>query len=209
MREIPAKVWHYVVAIATGLVFVALSDLPVWPATWWRAAAIAVALTAILHLAWEHLLWRIPLVRRVTGRPDVRGTWRGVMESQFHTNVVADQGAECRTGTARIEVFAVIRQTASRIHVTMLAERSEGTSTAQSLYGDGSRAQAIVVYRNEPHHAGVLVAHFGTSLYTFQSDGKRIEARHWTDRFTRGTFASEERVAAFADSYPQAKRLFS
>lgn len=209
MQDIPSKVWYYVVAIATGILFVALSDLPLWPPSWWRPAAIAVSMTVLLHFVWDRLLWRIPLVQKISGRPDVRGTWKGRMRSQYHTNLQGQHNEDCKTGVAELDAYVVIRQTASRIRVTLLAERSQGSTTAYSHYGDGSRAQAIVVYQNVPQEAGVLIAHHGASIYTLQANGKRIEFRHWTDRFTRGHFAAETRVAQYADSYDQARRMFA
>lgn len=108
-----------------------------------------------------------------------------------------------------VQVFLVVRQTAVSIKVHLYSKTSSGDSEITSHYGDGSRAEAIVVYRNRPHDAGALVAHQGTTHYVFQRDGSRIDGRHWTDRFTRGNVVFTERVPGYADSYADAERMFA
>src|SRR2546427_446344 len=51
-------------------------------AAWLRFYPGAVTIVVLAIAAWEHWLWRWPLVQRLPGVPrDIRGTWKGELET--------------------------------------------------------------------------------------------------------------------------------
>lgn len=198
----------YVAALAAVLVFVFSSDLPLWPANWWKAAATAVSITAVVDLLWDHLLWKLSLVVRLTGRPNVAGTWKGRLSSQYHTNWGQSAESACELRTAEIDVYLVVRQRFGAIRIHQYTKSSAGETHFAAYNGDGSRAEAVTVYRNDPKPGEAMAPHRGTTHYVFQADGKRITADYWTSRFTRGTVVFDEWRPKKASSFEEAIALF-
>src|SRR5688572_11434065 len=66
----------------------------------------ATSAAGLFVLLFDHLLWRVPKVgRRVSKRPDVRGTWRGTLASHWVNPETNERIAPDP------EVYLVIRQT--------------------------------------------------------------------------------------------------
>src|SRR5207248_7782274 len=72
-------------------------------------------------LLYDQWIWRWPLIRKLTRRPVIHGTWK----TALHSNHASVRGAP-------IECYLVIRQTYSRVSVRLLVERS----ASRSMSGD-------------------------------------------------------------------------
>lgn len=209
MSAAARQVWAYVGALAAVVIFMVLYGIPIRPFSWWRSVSGAVLVTVVAFALWDNLLWKIPIVMQWTGRINVNGTWKGRLSSQFHTNTQAAPGADCQVKRADIDVYLVIRQRFSSIRIHQFTSTSSGEGQVSDYHRNGSgRSEAIMVYRNDPHEAGVLQAHRGTVHYIFERAGKRIAAEYWTNRFSRGLITFDEKHGAHADTFPAAQQLF-
>jgi hypothetical protein len=137
----------------------------------------------VLALAFDKWLWRwAPLHPWFVATPDLQGTWRG--------ELVSDWRREGGEPIAPVEAFLVVRQTFSTISMRLLT--SESTSVL--LSGSVSKAPdgvdtASGVYLNTPdalrreaspiHHGGLILQIQGIPPAALQGE-------YWTDRKTKG-----------------------
>src|SRR5690606_25842368 len=79
-----------------------------------RLFSVAVLACTVVFNAWDLWLWRLHLVQRIPGVPrSIRGTWKGTLTS-YWADPVSGAMPEPKT------VFLVVRQTASRLVVSLL-----------------------------------------------------------------------------------------
>lgn len=193
-------------------VVVAVFALGIWmggeqvKASWLRYYSAAVLVAAFALGVWDQWLWRARLVQRFASVPrDLNGTWRGTLES-FWRDPATNQRP------APIVVYLVVRQTASRSSVRLLAPDSESTSTIARLADDEGEAVLAYMYVGTPelrveHRSR---AHNGSAF--LRASGRpatRLRGRYWTDRDSRGELAFDERVPNHAEDYRDAASLFS
>lgn len=169
------------------------------PTTFFSPLSLVVTLLAGLLYAFDAWLWRWPLVCSLVGRPDLRGTWKGVIRSNAKTsnhNVNAEP----------IEVFVTIRQTFSTLHLRLLSPESQSFSLTSNLFEEAPEQFAVTwVFRNEPR---LLVqdrsrAHLGGGLLRLTGEANSSMSGHyWTDRNTSGeidlAFVARERANDYA-----------
>jgi hypothetical protein len=163
------------------------------PAFFAPLSAVVTAVVVALA-AFNSWLWRWPVVRSLVGRPDLRGTWRGVI----------------RPGTTAvpIDVFFVVRQTFSTLHLRLLSAESQSFSLAANVVEEAPGQHAVTwVFRNEPrlqvrsrspiHNGGGLLRISGTSL----------NGHYWTDRSTSGEMALELLTRVAVNDFDAARRF--
>lgn len=166
----------------------------------------AGAVVSLFVLAFDHILWRIPRIgRRLSKRPDIRGTWRGRLASGWE---------DPRTGE-RIppdpEVYLVVRQTFWSVNAHLLTKESKSCSTTAIIEDDGcDQYQLVAQYRNTPR-ASVRdrseVHHGSFKLDIGGEPVDRLEGYYWTDRNTMGEFGFDKRSLRLVDSYAHAQAL--
>lgn len=148
----------------------------------------------------DRWLWRWPGIRTAVGRPDLEGTYWGVIRSEW---VNPDTGQK----PAPIPAAIVIKQTYTCITVTLCTAESTSSTIAATLdEGPDGRFAVAGLYRNEPrlsvqersrmHHGGVRLHLAGPDT--------RLHGSYWTDRDSKGemefTRVSAKRAADFAEA---------
>lgn len=158
--------------------------------------------------AFERWGWRWPRLHpRLIGTPDVRGTWRGMMESSW-----IDPATE-KVRPPKV-VYLSIRQTLTTVWVRLLTNESASDQMVGSVKKDSVSEDWLLsyTYRNtpklplrktSPEHRG------GTFLTIFGEPPARIEGEYWTSRDTKGTLAMDAHVRAVAPSFVDAEALFA
>lgn len=137
----------------------------------------------VLALAFDRWLWRWPPLHPwFVATPDLQGTWRG--------ELVSDWYREDGDPIPPIEAFLVIRQTFSTISMRLLTSES----ASMLLSGSVSKAPdgvytATGIYLNVPdplrreespiHHGGLILQIQGVPPAALQGE-------YWTDRKTKG-----------------------
>lgn len=166
------------------------------------AAGAAASLAVLLF---DHYLWRAPkLGRWVSKRPDLRGTWRGVLSTQW---------VDPRTGQRKppdTEVYFVIRQTFWQISGDLLTMESRSCSAIAAIEREGSHYKFVAQYRNVPRVSKRPPSTVHHGSFTLDIAGEpvdRLEGFYWTDRCTMGELEFDRRSPKAVDSFAHARQL--
>src|SRR5438477_619196 len=101
------------------------------PLDYLKAFSYAVTGVSFALLLWERWLWSGRLFRPwLTTRPDLRGTWKGWLASDWVDPVT-------KQGRGDIECYLVIRQTFSTLDLRLLTEESGSISLSANIVADG------------------------------------------------------------------------
>jgi hypothetical protein len=164
----------------------------------------AGAVASVVVLAFDHWLWRMPGIgRKFSKRPDIRGTWRGRLASNW---VNPETGARIDPDP---EVYLVVRQTFWSVTANLITKESKSCSTTATIEDDGcGQYQFVAQYRNTPR-ASVRdrseVHHGSFKLDISGQPVDRLEGYYWTDRNTMGELVFDRRSKAVTDSFQHAR----
>lgn len=205
----PAKVILQVVAalvvaamfLSTGLRGHAPQTLVEW------LAPITPAVTVAFAGLWlfDRFIWRWPLVRRLTGRPVLDGTWHGELASDW-VNPQTDQRIP-----ADPDVFLVVRQSFWRISVRMYTKESKSASLLAALKtADDGVHELVYVFANKPRpdvrHRSAQ--HYGTVVLgvpRHRSEG--FEGEYFTGRGTGGEMRFRRHFKGYIESHARGQEL--
>jgi hypothetical protein len=191
-----------VVAAVTAAVGFALSVIynsSTGAATALRAYAYSTSIAIFLFLIYDRYVWHWPIVRRVTKKPDLRGTWKGELKSSY-----------LRDGKPLSPIPSIlrIRQTNSTHQVTLFTgESASVTEQSQMVKEPDDRWRLTWTYSNTPR-ASVRDrsdCHLGTAEVTFDP-GEGLVGSYYTDRLTRGELAFPVRSRKLYTSVDGAQR---
>ena len=166
----------------------------------------ASSVASLLVLAFDHFLWRLPKVgRRFSKRPDMRGTWRGRLASNW---IDPETGQRIDPDP---EVYLVVRQTFWSVTANLITKESKSCSTTATIEDDGcGQYQFVAQYRNTPR-ASVRerseVHHGSFKLDIGGEPVDRLEGYYWTDRNTMGELEFDLRSGKAVDSFSHAQGL--
>jgi SMODS-associating 2TM, beta-strand rich effector domain len=159
----------------------------------WVKVVSALPLVVVVAFAvFDNWAWQIRAVRKVTGRPQLNGTWRGELTSLRNDA----EGRE--VPHEPMPIYLAIRQTFLNIRISLLSVESKSRSIGPILERHGAHDYTIYYHytnlpglearERSPTHAG------GARVEVGGIDPSRLNGEYWTDRRTRGTF-SVERVS--------------
>lgn len=166
----------------------------------------ASSVAGLLVLAFDHFLWRLPRVgRKLSKRPDMRGTWRGRLASNW---INPETGQRIDPDP---EVYLVVRQTFWSVAANLITKESKSCSTTATIEDDGcGQYQFVAQYRNTPR-ASVRerseVHHGSFKLDVGGEPVDRLEGYYWTDRETMGELEFDRRSVKAVDSFTHAQAL--
>src|SRR5579859_2810115 len=167
-------------------------------------SSYAVPGVGLILLFWNRWLWSWWIFRPwLSKRPDLRGTWKGVLHSEY-----LDPATQQRSGP--IDVYLVIRQTNSDINVRLFSAESSSVSLSGNLISDGVDVNTLVItYRTEPQlfkreqspiaYGGMLLNVRGDKVY-------QLDGEYWTDRLTRGEAKFTTRSRMICHDFGQASQ---
>lgn len=204
----PSSLAVRIVALIVALVFTIAS----WVTTgnpdtaFLRFFSTAVLIATGAFAIWEKWGWRARPAQLFAAVPtDVNGTWRCTLESSW-VDPETGNGVQPKT------VYLVVRQNFSSATITLISNESRSRSSlARSVQEDGSWVLHYI-YTNEPdfsardrspiHHGSGVVQIIGRP-------GTRLLGHYWTDRQTRGDFASDNHSKSHAEDYISASGMFN
>lgn len=171
-----------------------------------RPLGAATAAAGLFVLAFDHLLWRVPKVgRRISKRPDLRGTWRGTLTSHW------DDPQTQQRVPLDPEVYLVVRQTYWTVSASLITKESKSCSTTAVIEDDGcGQYQLVAMYRNTPRAAVRHRSEVHHGSFKLDIGGEpvdRLEGYYWTDRNTMGEFDFDRRSKSTVESYAAAQAL--
>ncbi|MGB8295730.1 MAG: hypothetical protein WCG85_09920 [Polyangia bacterium] len=174
--------------------------------TWFRPFSTVVGILLLFLVVFDIWAWRLPFLQGwFVPRPDVRGTWRVLLQSDWK------EPASGQT-IAPILAFLVVRQTFSMISMRMLtAESASELVGAAIAKAEDATYRISGVYRNEPKLAvrERSPIHYGALLLDVEgSPVERLAGHYWTDRSTRGQIVSTARKSEIFGNFDGASRAF-
>jgi hypothetical protein len=195
----PTPNWtRAVIALAAGvwaLIFVATGGS--LEATWAKPLGLVAAVVVFLLLVFDLWIWRWPVVRRITRRPVLRGTWRTELRTSYETRA-----------EELIEAYLVIRQTYSKMFVSMLFDRSQSTSMSGDLVSEDGRCVLYYVFRSDKQtlEPGENPPARGAAQLTVaMAPSVHLEGDYWMEHGTRGRVASVGHTQVIYDTYQAAR----
>jgi hypothetical protein len=174
------------------------------PLDYVKAFSYVVTGVSFALLSWERWLWSWRIFRPwLTTRPDLRGTWRGHLVSNWADPIT-------KKGRGEIEAYLVVRQTYSTIDVRLLAAESASVTLSANIVADGEGIHTVaVVYRNTPRallRNRSPMGHGGMLLYVRGLPIHQLDGEYWTDRETKGELDFRFRSSELCHDFDQAQK---
>ena len=182
----PTALARTIVLIVSGIYSIVLFGLGLELPGWWRfLVSFLPTLTVIIVVVWDLWLWRLPGVRRLIRRPDLRGLWRVSLTPH------PDSGIPQGGNRGPITAFLEVKQSFWAVHLRLYTDQSSSKSTAVSWLPtyESSVDNLTFTYDNTPK---VSESHRSTrsagacNLIPTSLKPKEIEGSYFTDRFTKG-----------------------
>lgn len=172
-----------------------------------RPFGMVVSAIVLLSASFNRWAWSWKLFRGwYVNRPDLRGTWRATLESDW---------IDPETGmtVAPIEGYVVIRQTLSTLSARLVTAESLSKSITYGLTSEADEVfRLAVVYRNEPKidlQGDRSEIHHGSFLVEVPEDVPReLHGHYWTDRKTRGAMHCTDRIRQYCNTFPEAIKAY-
>jgi hypothetical protein len=140
----------------------------------------------------------------LTTRPDLRGTWKGTLQSNW-VDPVTNQSR------GAIDIYLVIRQTYSKVDVRLFSAESSSVSLSSNIFADNAGLYTLAItFRNTPtvlRRTGSPISHGGMLLYVRGTPIHQLDGEYWTDRSTKGELMFSAKTAAISHDFGQATRL--
>lgn len=195
----PTQTWTRLIIFAAAAIWallaIAAGERLEW--SWARWIGIASAVVVLGVLVFDRWVWRWPLVRRVTRRPILHGTWRTELRTSYEAR--ADE---------TIEAYLVVRQTYSTICIDMLFDRSQSTSMSGDLVTENGRCVLYYVFRSDKQtleRDENPPARGAAQLTVSRRPAVRLEGDYWMEHGTRGRVATTGHTSVLYDSYNDAQ----
>lgn len=162
------------IALALGRLFAAMGFEP----PWWLDVPALFGCFALVWLVYDRWVWRWKLFgSNLSGVLDLSGKWTG--------EVVSDHN-----GGTRSPADMIVRQTATRLLVTMTTEHSESHSTMAALCSSPGANQGVrYVYANRPRTLtpGTMAPHEGMVRLSLSHDSRALTGDYEADRHRSNT----------------------
>jgi hypothetical protein len=154
-----------------------------------KTVSITASIATVVFVLYDRFLWRLPVIRTITGKPHVAGTWRGTLQSDY-----------VRPGEAApvpaIPTVIRVKQTDSNLYVTLFTSESASvTEQARLIEESDGRWRMSWLYINNPRqsvqfrsstHRGVC------DLYLSGRQGDVLRGSYFTSRRTTGELTFTE-----------------
>jgi hypothetical protein len=143
---------------------------------WWVEGPSIVGLYGLFYSFFNERVWRLSLIQRMLKIPDLRGMWRGYIQSSYDNF------------ESKIDAKMEIRQNWTRMLVTMQTQMSKGYSLGAMIITHGSDEMVLSFeYFNEPKPTATSAMHMhgGTTRLTIAPDFRSLDGDYYTGRDRR------------------------
>lgn len=173
--------------------------------------SVVVSVLVLLGLAFEHILWRQRWLHGwFVKRPDLRGTWRVELKSDW-------TDPQAGRKTPLIVCYMGVNQTLSKLQMHLMTLESESWLIAEgirfSLNGNGYQVAGIYTNKPQMHLRGDRSEiHQGAFVLDTHGSPARPDSmtgEYWTDRRTSGQMDFTSRASEIVTRFDEAERLFA
>ena len=165
--------------------------------TYAKALVTASGVVVLFLLVYDRWAWRWPLLRRLTRRPILHGTWKAELRTSYPAR--AHETIEC---------YIAITQTYSQISVDMLFDRSSSRSMSGDLVLEGGRCVLYYIFHTQAdtlHRNSNPPTRGGAALVVAREPQVHLAGDYWTERDTRGTVRTLGRAAKVYATFEAAR----
>ena len=162
---------------------------------WWLDTPAVLGFYGLCWRLYDEYLWRLgPVTRTLSGVPNLAGQWTGTILSSYR-----DQEP--------IEATLMVRQTSSRLLVTLETVTSKSHSTMASLCSAPGPANGLqYAFANTPRSLSkkTMLPHSGVAQLVLSADGSQLTGDYETNRFraTNGRMEFHRADLSAADVAP-------
>lgn len=179
--------------------------LPQNASEWLAPIGPAVTAGGIGVAVFNRWLWHFPLIRKIHGRPVLRGTWHGELASQW-INPQTGRGVPPDP-----DVFLAVRQTFWTVSVRLITKESKSYSIAATLQDTGDGVYELdYVYANTPRVSvrDRSELHYGAAVLAAPVDREAgLEGHYFTDRNTRGEMRFTRHFTKLVETHEAGRKL--
>lgn len=165
----------------------------------------AVFIVTIALALWDKWIWKSKLAQKIPSvARDISGTWESHLES-FWVNPETGKSPEPKA------VYVIIRQTSSRVSVTLISNESRSRSSLARITREDDVWTLHYIYTNESHLElrKNSPIHHGSGVFTVTGDpAKRLNGGYWTDRDSKGRITLSRNHRLLAGDFEECKELF-
>jgi predicted pore-forming effector associated with SMODS systems len=165
--------------------------------TWLQSFSIVQLVVSGGIVLFNRVLWRLPLVSTLVGRPVIQGTWRGEIYSSFVDTPIPS--------------YLSIRQTYSRIELYVITAKGRShTRACQWGATDGGSPGVFYIYQLVPDILGRAddpVRFGGGVLEISNGPSLQLHGPYWTDARTLGRLSFAEKSKKVCTDLHGAERL--
>jgi hypothetical protein len=173
--------------------------------SWLHPLPSVVSILMLLGGAFDIWLWRLPILPKgFVKRPNIRGTWRVIIKSDWQdpsTGKIIDP----------IEGYIAVHQTFSSLSIHLMTNESSSDLVGGSIYFIDNEFRITAVYRNEPD---ILIRnrshiHYGAlKLNVIGRPVNALDGHYWTDQGTMGNIKTTGHQRKIIHDFEAAKTTF-
>lgn len=209
-----------VLAVLLGSCYFLINDNVLSLENGYRAIGISVTSISFFWIFYIKWGWKIPLINNIISKPNISGTWKGYLQSDWKDDKGEGIGAK--------DMYITIRQDFLKTHITTFTDNFIGVSYVESILVDKSKGvrKIIYLYKKETSDFGKQENNEGaTELriikkeYTLweiikikiKRDKKtpmKLEGTYWTNIKTNGSLEFERISSKHIESYEQGIEMF-
>jgi hypothetical protein len=168
----------------------------------WKALSYGITLSTGFWTFFMTIGWKWKILNLVFYRPDLNGTWSGVIISDW-------KDKEGKTKPP-IPFYLVIRQSFLRLHITTFTTDFVGVSYSESwsLKKHKGLKNISYLYRKDTSQYGDFELQEGAAeLRLIEGELKALEGKYWSSRKTNGSIKVSWISKKYIDSFEMAKKL--
>lgn len=154
---------------------------------------------------WDKWIWKTKIAQKLPSVPiDISGTWESTLESLW-VNPKTGKSPEPKT------VYVVVRQTSSRISVSLITDESLSRSSLARLTVEDGTWTLHYIYTNQSHLElrKQSPIHHGSAVFTVTGQpAKRLNGGYWTDRDSKGRLTLSRNHRNLAEDFEECRKLF-
>lgn len=169
-----------------------------------RALSTGLSITTMFWVFYFSYGWKIPILKEIFYRPDVNGTWSGILESDWKSEAGIPIGPK--------KFHIVIRQSFLRIHFTTFTEGFVGVSYSETFTLNKEKGVKNIAYlfrKDTTQNHDDSIQEGATELKLIEAEPMILQGKYWSNIKTNGKIAVKFISREHVDSFEQAINLLN